>query len=238
MKVPVPSVKLIVSSLLWPTMLPLIVPPRTLSVSPFGDNRTSPASSPAFWSIVIATEALDRSIAATAPLIVPVLTMWPSKVPTLPTRMPTLAEIDPVLVIPPENVWMPQPQSPTAMPMPAPVMVPLLCTPPVNSDTLSTVMPKLESGLASAIRPPLLMPPPKLPVGRKLPIAIPAMLAVIVPLLAMPPKNEPTPMTKTPVASAAIMPLLVIPPPALEEPKSATDITAMPAPTRPGNAMP
>src|SRR5262249_62320108 len=85
------------------------------------------------------------------------------------------------------------------------------------------------AGVGAPARP-LLRRPRKLPVAPPAPPAIPARPAVIVPLLAMPPKNEPTPWTSTPDRSAVIEPVLVIPPPALAEPNTETADTRMPAP--------
>src|ERR1019366_5752451 len=131
----------------------------------------------------------------------------------------------PLLLILPVNV--PSPPGLTLMPTAAParLIVPLLVTPPVKVETL-TSMPLLNKPDEEMV--PLFDIPPKKVAALTLTAV---RVAVMVPLLVIPPKKVETPLMAIPMPDpmpALMVPELTIPPPALLAPNTATVDTRMP----------
>ena len=166
--------------------------------------------------------------------IVPPLLILAANIVPAKTAIPVLrATIDPVLVMPPPALPLPNATTlVTKMPalVPATILPPLLMPPSkVAAETTSMPLDPAE------IVPELLMPPRKLVTGgrKKRPLPAPTLMpslpAEIVPRLAIPPAKVDTLATWMPLPPAEIALVLVMPPPAVL-PKTAVPLTATPAP--------
>jgi hypothetical protein len=117
----------------------------------------------------------------------------------------------------------------TSMAPPFAIIVPLLAIPPKKIESPRAPIPALTALITPPVE--LTMPPEQLETSKTKIAAWLGAPALIVPLLAMPPKKLVSKEATTPVSAAAIVPVLVIPPPAASVlPNRATLWTLIPRP--------
>src|SRR3984957_11153287 len=217
-----------------PPPLPIIVPALTTPPAKVATVNRPPVGAPIWMPLrnseivpvlVIPFEKVETPLTLTpvpgpTPTIVPELVMPPEKVGTVRTRPfdvsrrePTCTpvmkpEITPLwaLVMPPAKVE--TPDTPTALPVVAPAIVPELTMPPAKLDTVSattvtllwvcdTTAPTWMPLRAPAIVPMLVIPPAKVDTpSTRMPVPTPAFVNVIRPELVTLPPNDEIPTTR------------------------------------------